>query len=103
MKIKKKYIVAVDVGGTKTNIGYFINGKLIKIINFPTKKFGPQNINKISRNNLGWGKSPKKGERKILNLLNQRERDKINTLDLTGRPVNSSINVLIHNINKLNI
>ncbi len=48
MKIKKKYIVAVDVGGTKTNIGYFINGKLIKIINFPTKKFGPQNINKIS-------------------------------------------------------
>ena len=60
-----------------------------------------QNINKISRNNLGWGKSPKKGERKILNLLNQRERDKINTLDLTGRPVNSSINVLIHNINKL--
>lgn len=60
-----------------------------------------KNKNRLSRNNLEWGKSPKKGERKILNLLNQRNRDKINTLDLTGRPVNSSINVLIHNINKL--
>jgi predicted NBD/HSP70 family sugar kinase len=48
MKIKKKYIVTIDIGGTKTNIGYFSNGKLIKTIQFSTKKFGPENINKIS-------------------------------------------------------
>ena len=49
MKIKKKYIVTVDVGGTKTNIGYFSNKKLIKTIKFSTEKFGPENINKISK------------------------------------------------------
>ncbi len=48
MKIKKIYIVTIDVGGTKTNIGYFSNGKLVKTIRFSTKKFGPENINKIS-------------------------------------------------------
>ena len=49
MKFKKKYIVVVDVGGTKTNIGYFSNGKLIKVLNFPTKKYGPDNIETISK------------------------------------------------------
>ena len=48
MKIKKKYIVTVDIGGTKTNIGYFENGKLMQVSNFPTKKYGPENIHKIS-------------------------------------------------------
>ena len=48
MKIKKKYIVTVDIGGTKTNIGYFSNGQLIKVSNFPTKKYGPENIQAIS-------------------------------------------------------
>ena len=48
MKIKKKYIVTIDIGGTKTNIGYFSNGKLIKVSNFPTKKYGPENIQAIS-------------------------------------------------------
>ena len=48
MKIKKKYIVTVDIGGTKTNIGYFSNGKLMKVSNFPTKKYGPENIHAIS-------------------------------------------------------
>jgi predicted NBD/HSP70 family sugar kinase len=48
MKFKKKYIVTVDIGGTKTNIGYFCNGKLIKVSNFPTKKYGPENIHAIS-------------------------------------------------------
>ena len=48
MKSKKKYFVTVDIGGTKTNIGYFNNGKLIKIFNFPTKKYGPENIDEIS-------------------------------------------------------
>ena len=48
MKLKKKYIIAIDIGGTKTNIGYFYKGRLTKIINFPTKKFGPDNIIKIS-------------------------------------------------------
>ena len=49
MKSKKKYIVVVDIGGTKTNIGYFSNGKLIKVLNFPTKKYGPDNIETISK------------------------------------------------------
>ena len=48
MKFKKKYIVTVDIGGTKTNIGYFCNGKLIQVSNFPTKKYGPENIHVIS-------------------------------------------------------
>ena len=48
MKIKKIYIVTIDVGGTKTNIGYFSNGKLVKTIRLTTKKFGPENINQIS-------------------------------------------------------
>ena len=48
MNSKKIYIITVDVGGSKTNIGYFSSGKLIKIINFSTKKYGPENINKIS-------------------------------------------------------
>ena len=48
MKNKKKYIITIDIGGTKTNIGYFLEKKLIKIINFPTLKYGPDNINKIS-------------------------------------------------------
>ncbi|MDC0060328.1 ROK family protein [Pelagibacteraceae bacterium] len=49
MKFKKKYIVVVDLGGTKTNIGYFSNGKLIKVLNFPTIKYGPDNIESISK------------------------------------------------------
>jgi len=48
MKNNKKYIITVDIGGTKTNIGFFLEKKLVKIINFPTLKFGPDNINKIS-------------------------------------------------------
>ena len=44
----KRYIIAVDVGGTKTNIGYFINGKLTKVTKFPTKNYGPENIDTIS-------------------------------------------------------
>ena len=48
MKNKKKYIIAIDIGGTKTNIGYFLEKKLIKLINFPTLKFGPDNIYKIA-------------------------------------------------------
>jgi len=43
----KKYIVTVDIGGTKTNIGYFYNGKLEKIKKYPTDKFGPNNIRMI--------------------------------------------------------
>ena len=49
MKNKKKYIVAVDIGGTKINIGYFKNNKLIKITKLPTKKYGPENIDLISQ------------------------------------------------------
>ena len=49
MKNKKKYIVAVDIGGTKINIGYFKNNKLIKITKLPTKKYGPENIDIISQ------------------------------------------------------
>mgnify|MGYP001587736197 FL=1 len=49
MKNKKKYIVAVDIGGTKINIGYFNNNKLIKITKIPTKKYGPDNIDTISQ------------------------------------------------------
>ena len=48
MKNKKKFIIAIDIGGTKTNIGFFFEKKLVKVINFPTLKFGPDNINKIS-------------------------------------------------------
>ena len=48
MKFKKKYIVTVDIGGTKTNIGYFCNGKLMQVSNCPTKKYGPENILAIS-------------------------------------------------------
>ncbi len=47
MKNNKKYTIAIDVGGTKTNIGYFNKGKLIKTINFKTKKFGPDNVDVI--------------------------------------------------------
>ena len=49
MKFKKKYIVAVDIGGTKINIGYFNNNKLIKVTKLPTKKYGPDNIYIISQ------------------------------------------------------
>jgi len=49
MKNKKKYIVAVDIGGTKINIGYFNNNKLIKINRLPTKKYGPDNIDTIAQ------------------------------------------------------
>jgi len=48
MNKKKKYIIAIDIGGTKTNIGYFFDNKLVKIVNFQTLKFGPDNINKIA-------------------------------------------------------
>ena len=48
MKNKKKYIITIDIGGTKTNIGYFLEKKLVKLMNFSTLKFGPDNINKIS-------------------------------------------------------
>jgi N-acylmannosamine kinase len=48
MNKKKKYIIAIDIGGTKTNIGYFLDNKLVKIVNFQTLKFGPDNINKIA-------------------------------------------------------
>jgi len=47
MKSKKKYIVAIDIGGTKTNIGFFYNTKLKNIINFPTNRYGPDNIETI--------------------------------------------------------
>ena len=46
---KKKYIVAVDIGGTKINIGYFNNSKLIKVNRLPTKKYGPDNIDTIAQ------------------------------------------------------
>ena len=46
---KKNFIVAVDIGGTKINIGYFNNNKLIKITKIPTKKYGPDNIDTISQ------------------------------------------------------
>ena len=49
MKNKKKYIVAVDIGGTKINIGYFNNNKLIKITRLQTKKYGPDNIDTIAQ------------------------------------------------------
>ena len=49
MRVKKNYIVTVDIGGTKTNIGYFVDGKLTKIFNFPTRKYGPDNIDEISK------------------------------------------------------
>ena len=48
MNNKKKFIITIDIDGTKTNIGYFLNKKLVKIVNFQTLKFGPDNINKIS-------------------------------------------------------
>ena len=48
MKFKKNFIVTIDIGGTKTNIGYFVNGKLVQVSNFRTKKYGPENINVIS-------------------------------------------------------
>ena len=49
MKYKKKYIITVDIGGTKTNIGYFNNSKLIKTNSFQTKNFGPDNIDVIKK------------------------------------------------------
>ena len=49
MKDKKNYIVAVDIGGTKINIGYFNKNKLIKITKLPTQKYGPDNIDTISQ------------------------------------------------------
>ena len=48
MKFKKNFIVTIDIGGTKTNIGYFENGKLKQVSNFRTKKYGPENIHVIS-------------------------------------------------------
>ena len=33
MNSKKKYIITIDIGGTKTNIGYFLDKKLVKTIN----------------------------------------------------------------------
>ena len=50
MKINKKYIVTVDLGGTKTNIGFFRNGKLVQTIKLLTQKYGPDNIDIISEN-----------------------------------------------------
>lgn len=67
MKFKKKYVVTVDIGGTKTNIGYFSNGKLIKIYNFSTKKYGPENIDIISNN-----------------LINSKKNISVICLSLTG-------------------
>ena len=49
MKFKKKFIVTIDIGGTKTNIGYFENGKLKQVSHFQTKKYGPENIHAISK------------------------------------------------------
>ena len=49
MKFKKNFIVTIDIGGTKTNIGYFENGKLVQVSNFQTKKYGPENIHVISK------------------------------------------------------
>ena len=43
----KEYFVAIDVGGTKTNIAFFYNDKIEKLINFKTKKYGPKNILKV--------------------------------------------------------
>ena len=48
MKIIKKYIVTVDLGGTKTNIGFFRNGKLVHTTKLLTQKYGPDNIDIIS-------------------------------------------------------
>ncbi len=48
MKYKKIYTVAVDLGGTKTNIGFFRNGKLVQITKLLTQKYGPDNIDIIS-------------------------------------------------------
>ena len=47
MKFKRKFIIAIDVGGTKVNIAFFLRDKLKKILNFTTLKFGPDNIEKI--------------------------------------------------------
>ncbi len=48
MKNKKIYTVTVDLGGTKINIGFFRNGKLLKITKLLTQKYGPDNIDIIS-------------------------------------------------------
>ena len=48
MQINKKYIVTVDLGGTKTNIGFFRNGKLVQVTKLLTQKYGPDNIDIIS-------------------------------------------------------
>ena len=48
MKIIKKYIVTIDLGGTKTNIGFFRNGKLVQTTKILTQKYGPDNIDIIS-------------------------------------------------------
>tara|TARA_X000000950_G_scaffold159132_1_gene194931 strand:- start:1276 stop:2169 length:894 start_codon:yes stop_codon:yes gene_type:complete len=48
MKNKKIYTVTVDLGGTKINIGFFRNGKLVKITKLLTQKYGPDNIDIIS-------------------------------------------------------
>lgn len=48
MKNKKIYTVTVDLGGTKINIGFFRNGKLVKTTKLLTQKYGPDNIDIIS-------------------------------------------------------
>ena len=48
MKNKKIYTVTVDLGGTKTNIGFFRNGKLVQTTKLLTQKYGPDNIDIIS-------------------------------------------------------
>lgn len=42
-----RYIIAIDIGGTKTNLAFFIKKKINKIINFKTLNYGPDNIEKI--------------------------------------------------------
>ena len=73
MKIKKKYIVTVDIGGTKTNIGYFSNGKLMIVSNFPTKKYGPENIHAIAEILINSNKNISFGEFQVItnSLLQQ--------------------------------
>ncbi len=42
-----KYNIAIDIGGTKTNLAFFKKKKINKIINFKTLNYGPDNIDKI--------------------------------------------------------
>ena len=46
MKFKKKFIVTIDIGGTKTNIGYFENGADIlstTLSGYTNEKLPPKN------------------------------------------------------------